>query len=524
MSNDPSGDDKPKPNQHMEACLDADFLDVYQGTHAVIFVFDICKQWTYDYVIKNLPLVPHEIPVLVMANFMDNQENRVVGEPTGMKRMLKSAANRPLIAAPVVVIESSLKDGFGLKMVHQFFNLPFLSLQRKSLNQMLETNKQNQLKINDFFRGLDDTGNKEVDYGVFLEKVEERRTKTASLSLSSPDKGVSPSHSAIFNNASSANVSPSKHSAVTDSQKQPGTSEGIGSKLTRMFSKRQKSAPIGSKDASANQPENLDNFLSGNQGADGEKGGTKKRDPENSDDNENENPMVDGFFEDFASDENPCFEVPDKELVKETKKSKSVKARKISSSSEEEEVEKPQTTQQDLFAPMPDIITDDLDPFQNNQDNDFELMFVTDASPEHTKPKQNKVPKPRKISTGSEASDEEQQYEPQIVEKKTRSKKQTNVKGSKKTSKKEAKTVSGKKTKLISDDSSDDEGVEGKGGRGNMSSTTTSEGGEVLSDDSSQYSLPSDDPEGDDNFKQYIRNQGKLSMVSYNGFHLKRTL
>ena len=174
----------------MDSCLDADFLDVYQGTHAVIFTFDITKKWTYDYVIKNLPLVPHEIPVLVMANFMDNQENRVVTENSGM-RLLRSAANRPLVGAPVVVIESSLKNGFGLKMVHQFLNLPFLSLQRKSLHQMLESNKANQIKMNNFFQTIDD--NKDCDYGMFLQRLEDRK--------SSPEKSMSPSNSAIINSA-----------------------------------------------------------------------------------------------------------------------------------------------------------------------------------------------------------------------------------------------------------------------------------------------------------------------------------
>lgn len=37
--------------------LDASFLDVYKGAHAVIFVFDITKKWTYQYVERELPKV-----------------------------------------------------------------------------------------------------------------------------------------------------------------------------------------------------------------------------------------------------------------------------------------------------------------------------------------------------------------------------------------------------------------------------------------------------------------------------------
>lgn len=37
--------------------------------------------------------------------------------------------------------ESSMKNGFGLKYLHTFFNIPYLQLQKETLLRQLETNK-----------------------------------------------------------------------------------------------------------------------------------------------------------------------------------------------------------------------------------------------------------------------------------------------------------------------------------------------------------------------------------------------
>ena len=41
--------------------------DVRAGTHGVIFLFDVNKKWTFDYVISSLPEVPPALPILILV-------------------------------------------------------------------------------------------------------------------------------------------------------------------------------------------------------------------------------------------------------------------------------------------------------------------------------------------------------------------------------------------------------------------------------------------------------------------------
>ena len=59
--------------------LDASFVDVYQGAHGVVFLFDVTKMWTWEYVAREVEKVPTSIPVLVMGNFIDQAHHRSVG-------------------------------------------------------------------------------------------------------------------------------------------------------------------------------------------------------------------------------------------------------------------------------------------------------------------------------------------------------------------------------------------------------------------------------------------------------------
>ena len=46
----------------LEPALDAEFVDVYKGTHGVIFLFDVTKMWTFEDLDRELPKVPAHIP------------------------------------------------------------------------------------------------------------------------------------------------------------------------------------------------------------------------------------------------------------------------------------------------------------------------------------------------------------------------------------------------------------------------------------------------------------------------------
>ncbi|KAA3681715.1 uncharacterized protein DEA37_0008942 [Paragonimus westermani] len=77
-----------------EPCLDAMFLNVYKGAHGVLFVMDMTKSWTFDYVRRELPHVPPELPVLVLANHRDMGDHRTVTEDQVRQFLEDEAAGR----------------------------------------------------------------------------------------------------------------------------------------------------------------------------------------------------------------------------------------------------------------------------------------------------------------------------------------------------------------------------------------------------------------------------------------------
>uniref|UniRef100_A0A452G6W3 Rab-like protein 6 n=1 Tax=Capra hircus TaxID=9925 RepID=A0A452G6W3_CAPHI len=179
MENDPQ-------EAESEMALDAEFLDVYKNCNGVVMMFDITKQWTFNYILRELPKVPTHVPVCVLGNYRDMGEHRVI-LPDDVRDVL-DRLDRPPGSSYFRYAESSMKNSFGLKYLHRFFNIPFLQLQRETLLRQLETN---QLDIDATLEELSvQQETEDQNYGIFLEMMEARSRGHASPLTTS---GQSPS-------------------------------------------------------------------------------------------------------------------------------------------------------------------------------------------------------------------------------------------------------------------------------------------------------------------------------------------
>ncbi|XP_052873017.1 rab-like protein 6 [Anopheles cruzii] len=158
--------------------LDAEFLDVYKGTHCVVMVMDITKAWTFDYVCRELPKVPTDIPVLLLGNHCDMGHHRVISADQ-VHGFVETAGRER--RAELVYGDSSMRNGFGLRLLHKFFGIPFLYLQKSALEATLRKNAQDldicRLEIDEFQKSDDS------DYGRFLEQLISKKKSREGTSL-----------------------------------------------------------------------------------------------------------------------------------------------------------------------------------------------------------------------------------------------------------------------------------------------------------------------------------------------------
>lgn len=204
--------------------LDAEFIDVYKGTHGAVLVLDITKLWTFDYVKKECEKVPSHIPILILANFADMGHHRQVTrlQVAGfVENLVRDGQN----GAEVRWAESSLRNGFGLKLLHNFLNVPFLTLQRQSLLQQLQVNQRDIVATQeelDLYMDSDD-----ANYEKFSDNLTKRRRQnaemaapppTASIVVGQPSNTIDPAKSSQNFTVSNSTLSFSNRAAISADQ------------------------------------------------------------------------------------------------------------------------------------------------------------------------------------------------------------------------------------------------------------------------------------------------------------------
>ncbi|CAM9711109.1 unnamed protein product [Chrysoparadoxa australica] len=194
----PSAQTSTGGRRHQAGVLDASLLDVYKGTHAAIFMLNPSDDSTVAYVKKALPEVPPGISIAVLVNFKDLAITDGVGDGVyrEMQELVREQSAREKqqgIERELICFECSTKDCYGLKVLYDFFNIPFLALKRESLLlQLNQTDLQQKSAQHDLAEVISG-----IDYAEYCRKLKQPRGRAAS-----PDRRAS-------NMFSTNNASPS---------------------------------------------------------------------------------------------------------------------------------------------------------------------------------------------------------------------------------------------------------------------------------------------------------------------------
>lgn len=181
--------------------------------------------------------IPADLPVVLLGNHCDMQHHRQV-HPHHIEQAMQHA--KMTRTAPIRYAESSMRNGFGLRLLHKFLSVPFLRLQKTSLLEQLQRNQKDMEEIG---RELDDFQNSdESHYNIFLERLANKRRQSVkpetrvnndrspSIVLGAGKPIVPPNVNPLL--AQSLNPTLTKH-ILSNENTHPKLSEYVSPQLTR---------------------------------------------------------------------------------------------------------------------------------------------------------------------------------------------------------------------------------------------------------------------------------------------------
>eukprot|EP01103_Thecamoeba_quadrilineata_P015134 TRINITY_DN4691_c0_g1_i1.p1 TRINITY_DN4691_c0_g1~~TRINITY_DN4691_c0_g1_i1.p1 ORF type:complete len:925 (-),score=248.21 TRINITY_DN4691_c0_g1_i1:50-2773(-) len=195
--------------------LDANTIDVMQGAHAVIMIFDPIKKWTWTYAQNEIQKIPSNIHVLLLTNFMDLSQHRVIPEAE-VEEFARSVGDH------VVCLQSSMVNKYGLKGISCFLNLPFLQLQQEVLEQQLAQNKMDISNAREEVHLL----HREENYDYYLKWAQKNKGGPSFSTMALPQPENLPPQKKTGPNPTNSKQQPQRAGAQAVSQPPPLTSAG----------------------------------------------------------------------------------------------------------------------------------------------------------------------------------------------------------------------------------------------------------------------------------------------------------
>jgi hypothetical protein len=123
-----------KRGSHQIGKLTAETIDVYQGASAVVLMYDVTEQSSFDHACELYEGIPDRVPVVLVGNKVDLCTDEVKPRRVTKEVAAAFAAER---SDRIMFLEASMADCFGLRALHSYINVPYLEARIRELQRAL---------------------------------------------------------------------------------------------------------------------------------------------------------------------------------------------------------------------------------------------------------------------------------------------------------------------------------------------------------------------------------------------------